>query len=240
MGLLGDLFKDKNSNINKEIENLNVVIKEKELEIQRLKIETQTIKETYMPPKQVELLEKNLKSLREENNRLKKEKDEFIEKIHSFEKDNSNTNTKKTFSLDKFLYKLSIDEFFSGAKFNLIKEFLTSSGIMFVQEMESVIELPEFKKIKNYSIAKKKYIAFRDENEVCWDNRVSLCRGDKIHKVFKKSRKFVNYLADNNIEFMDEMENFDFETLIVKGEFTKPMIEELETINKEYFKIYKI
>lgn len=51
MGLLEGLFKDKDSNINKEIEKLNVIIKEKEVEIQRLKIETQVIKDTYMPPK---------------------------------------------------------------------------------------------------------------------------------------------------------------------------------------------
>lgn len=233
MGLLEGLFKDKDSNINKEIEKLNVIIKEKEVEIQRLKIETQVIKDTYMPPKQVELLEKNLKALREENNRLKKEKDEFLNKINTFEKE-------KTFSLDKFLYKLPIDEFFSAAKFNLVKDFLTKSGIVFIQELESVINLPEFIKIKNYTAAKKKYIAFRDKNEVSWDNRILLCRGERIQKIFKKSRKFVNYLSDNNIEFMDEMASFNFETLSVKGGFTKAMVEELKKITEDYFRTYKI
>lgn len=238
MGLLEGLFKDKDSNINKEIEKLNVIIKEKEVEIQRLKIETQVIKDTYMPPKQVELLEKNLKALREENNRLKKEKDEFLNKINTFEKEDF--EKEKTFSLDKFLYKLPIDEFFSAAKFNLVKDFLTKSGIVFIQELESVINLPEFIKIKNYTAAKKKYIAFRDKNEVSWDNRILLCRGERIQKIFKKSRKFVNYLSDNNIEFMDEMASFNFETLSVKGGFTKAMVEELKKITEDYFRTYKI
>ena len=241
MGLLEGLFKDKHSNVNKEeIENLNLIIKEKEVEIHKLKMESQIIKDTYMPPKQVELLEKNLKALREENNKLKKEKEEFVEKIKSYEETSSNTESTKTFSLDKFLYKLPIDEFFSATKFNLIKEYLVDSGINFIQEIDSILELPEFKKIKNYATAKKKYLAFRDKNEISWDNRVFLCRGEKIQKVFKKSRKFVNYLTDNNIEFMDEMENFNFDNLIVKGNFTKDMIEDLKIINKEYFKTYKI
>ena len=95
MGLLEGLFKDKDNSTNKEIESLNVKIKEKEMEIQRLKIEVQTMKETYMTPKQVEILEKNLKSAREENVKLKKEKEDFIQKIKILEQDSSD---KKKFS----------------------------------------------------------------------------------------------------------------------------------------------
>lgn len=238
MGLLEGLFKDKDNSANKEIENLNVKIKEKEIEIQRLKIEVQTMKETYMTPKQVEILEKNLKSAREENTRLKKEKDEFIQKIKVLEQNDS--DRKEIFFLDKFLYKLPIDEFFSATKFNLIREFLIKSGITFVQEIETVMELPEFTKIKNYSAAKKKYTAFRDLKQLSWDNRILMCKGERIHKVFKKSRKFVNYLTDNNIEFMDDMKNFDFNILAVKGGFSKSAVEEFKEIYEEYFKTYKI
>lgn len=238
MGLLEGLFKEKDNGANKEIEKLNVIIKEKELELQKLKIEVQTIKETYMTPKQVEILEKNLKSAREENVRLKKEREELNEKINFFEKDNS--NKKEVFFLNRFFYKLPIEEFFSATKFNDIKDFLINSGINFIQEIETVIELPEFTKIKNYSVAKKKYLAFRDLKEISWDNRVLMCRGEKIHKVFKKSRKFVNYLTDNNIEFMDDMKDFDFNTLAVKGGFSKSAVDELKNICDEYFKIYKI
>ncbi len=238
MGLLEGLFKDKDNSINKEIEQLNVVIKEKELEIQRLKIEAKTMKETYMSPKQLELLEKNLKALREENNKLKKEKEELNEKLKSFEKNSA--DNKKTFSLDKFSYKLPIDEFFSATKFNLIRDFLSNAGIFFIQELETVMDIPEFTKIKNYAAAKKKYLAFRDNNEITWDNRVSLCKGDRIQKIFKKSRKFTNYLIDNNIEFMDDMNNFNFEELAVKGGFTQATVEDLKETTKEYFKTYKI
>lgn len=239
MGLLDGLFKDKSSSVNKEeIEKLNAEIKEKEKEIQRLELELQMIKETYMPPKQVELFEKNLKNIREENQKLKKEKDEYLEKIKYYE--GKNTEDSKIISLNRFLYKLPIDDFFSATKYNLIKEFLVKSGVTFIQEIEAVIDLPEFSKVKNYSSAKKKYLAFRDKKEVSWDSRVLLCRGDRVQKVFKKSRKFVNYLSDNNIEFMDEIEKFDFEKLLVKGGFTKEMIKELKEISEDYFKTYKI
>lgn len=208
------------------------------MEIQRLKIEVQTMKETYMTPKQVEILEKNLKSAREENVKLKKEKEDFIQKIKILEQDSS--DKEEVFFLNKFLYKLPIDEFFSATKFNLIREFLTKSGISFVQEIETVMELPEFMKVKNYSAAKKKYTAFRDLKVISWDNRILMCKGERIHKVFKKSRKFVNYLTENNIEFMDDMKNFDFNVLAVKGGFTKTAVEEFKEMYEEYFKTYKI
>ena len=196
------------------------------------------MKETYMTPKQVEILEKNLKSAREENTRLKKEKEDFIQKIKVLEEDSS--DKEEVFFLNKFLYKLPIDEFFSATKFNLIREFLTKSGISFVQEIETVMELPEFMKVKNYSAAKKKYISFRDLKVISWDNRILMCKGERIHKVFKKSRKFVNYLTENNIEFMDDMKNFDFNVLAVKGGFTKAAVEEFKEMYEEYFKTYKI
>ena len=102
------------------------------------------------------------------------------------------------------------------------------------------MELPEFMKVKNYSAAKKKYTAFRDLKVISWDNRILMCKGERIHKVFKKSRKFVNYLAENNIEFMDDMKNFDFNVLAVKGGFTKTAVEEFKEMYEEYFKTYKI
>lgn len=231
MGILEGLFKDKDNSINKEIEELNKTIKEKELEIQRLKIETQTMKETYMSPKQLELLEKNLKALREENNRLKKEK---------ISSENSAKDLSSAFSLDKFLYKLPVEDFFSTAKFSLIREFLLNAGILFVQDVENILNSPEFKKVKNYSAACKKYFAFRDNKEVTWDNRVYLCKGERVQKIFKMSRKFVNFLSDNSIEFMDDMKSFNFDELAVKGGFTQAMVYELQKITEEYFKTYKI
>lgn len=237
MGILDGIFKDKHSN--KEIEALNMIIKEKELEIQKLKIETKTMREAYMSPKQMEVLEKNLKSLREENNRLKKEKDEMKEKIKSLEKNSEKKEEIKSFSLDKFLYKLSVEDFFSAAKFNSVKKFLEEQNILFVQDMEKIISSPDFAKVKNSAAAIKKYSAFYNKREVAWDNRVQLCKGDRIQKVFKKSRKFVNYLSDNNIEFMDDMINFNFDELAVKGGFTRAMVSELKNMTDEYFKTYK-
>lgn len=226
MGIL-DVFKDKDNTTNKEIEALNLALKEKELEIQRLKIETNTMKETYMSPKQMELLEKNLKSLREENNRLKKEKAELLEKT-------------STSPLDIFKYKLPVEEFFSAAKFNMVRDFLADTGIIFIQDIEGVLSSPEFAKVKNAASAIKKYSAFRDSKEVSWDNRISLCKGEKVQKVFKKSRKFINYLADNNIEFMDDIADFNFDELAVKGGFTNAMVSELKNIAVEYFNTYKM
>ena len=239
MGILDGIFKDKDNHANKQIEALNLIIKEKELEIQRLKIETDTMKETYMSPKQLELLEKNLKSLREENNRLKKERDELKEKIQSLEENSEKKEEERSFSLDKFSYKLSVEDFFSAAKFNLIRDFLTEQGVVFIQDMESVISSPDFAKVKNFAAAMKKYSAFHEDREISWDNRVQLCKGDKVQKIFKKSRKFVNYLSDRNIEFMDDMNDFNFDELAVKGGFTRAMVAELKDITDEYFKTYK-
>ena len=142
--------------------------------------------------------------------------------------------------MDKFSYKLPIEDFFSATKFNLIREFLINSGVLFLQDIETILNSTEFTKVKNYSAAYKKYLAFRDNEEIPWDNRVYLCKGEKVQKIFKKSRKFVNFLSDNNIEFMDDMKDFNFDELAVKGGFTQAMVGELYNITDDYFKTYKI
>lgn len=239
MGILEGFFKEKDNNTHiKEIESLNLVIKEKELEIQKLKIEIQSMKETYIPPKQVEIFEKNLKALREENNKLKKEREDMQKVLNTYEKENS--GDKEKYTLSKFKYKLSIDDFFSGIKFNLVREYLNNNGILFIQDLANVFEIKEFTKIKNFAAAQKKYLAFHDKNEVLWEERISLCKGDKIQKIFKKSRKFINYLVEHNIEFMDDMKDFNFDELAVKGGFSQITVEEFKTMTQEYFNTYKI
>ncbi|WP_407537637.1 hypothetical protein [Cetobacterium somerae] len=40
-----------------------------------------------------------------------------------------------------------------------------------------------------------------------------LMKGDKVTKIYQKSRKFLNILSEQNIEFMVDLESFDFQSL---------------------------
>lgn len=234
MGLLESLF-NKDSN---KIEELDAALKAKNAEIEKLKEELAITKEKAMSLKQVEVFEKNLKATREQNSILKSENEELSKKLQSLENKCSTDN--QPFSLDVFKFKLSVEEFFTGAKFKEIREFLDKYKILFIQDFEIIKDHEDMKNLKNYPEALDKYLAFRDKEEVTFDNRVLLCKGERVTKVYKKSRKFLNYLADLNIEFMDAIEDFDFESLVVKGGFKKPMVKELEKIAGDYFEVYRI
>lgn len=234
MGLLEGLF---NKDNNEKIKELNAELKEKERVIDILKENIDDLKEKSISFKQVEIFEKNLKAVREENIVLKNKNEELSNMIKSFE--NKASNEDELFNLNKFNYRLPVEDFFVSAKYKEIVDFLNKHDIRFIQDFDKIKDDDELKKIKNYDLAMEDYEKFKN-NIVIFDNRVLLCKGDKVSKIFKKSRKLLNYLATKDIEFMDDMLDFDFDTLAVKGGFTKLMVKEFKKITEEYFEIYKI
>lgn len=235
MGLLEGLFKNEN---NKKFEELDLILKEKEKEIMNLKSKIKSIKDTHISSKQLEIFEKNLKSMKEQNNKLKAENEKLLHKISLLQENKKKDNN--FFSLNNFIYKLSIEDFFCGAKYKESVKFLLEKNVKFIQEFEKIENDKEFKKLKSYSITVKKYQDSFLNEKIAFEHRVQLCKGDKINKIFKKSRKFVNHLNGLNIEFMDDMISFNFETLTVKGGFNQSLVKEFENITMEYFKTYKI
>lgn len=249
MGLFDGIFKEKPStNVNNkeltEINNLNKKIAEKNLEIQKLEDELNYIKSSTLSPKQVHLMEKNLKSSREINasleekvNSLKRENSQLLEKVAK-----NNFSYNKIFEnliFNNFIYKLSIDIFFKTVKFQEVRNFLNNKNIIFIQDMKNLLFLNDLLKIKNGELAIQKYKKLQN-GIVSWDIRMLLCKGEKVQKIYKGKRKFIAYLNDHDIEFMDDMTSFDFESLIVKGGFSKKSIEEFKELTEKYFEEFKI
>lgn len=249
MGLFDGLFKDKSSTVDnekelKEITNLNNIIVEKNLKIEKLERELSTLKNETLSPKQVHIMEKNLKSSRESNGILEQEVINLKDEIKKLEEKLSFTNTTfkdiyKNLINNKFIYKLEINNFFKTVKFEEVRNFLTNNNILFIQDMESLNSTDELLKIKNGDLALKKYNDLK-KGDVSWDLRVFLCKGEKIQKIYKNKRKFITYLNEHNIEFMDDMNNFDFESLVVKGGFPKKAVEEFKILTNEYFNEFKL
>ncbi|MDP0493539.1 MAG: hypothetical protein Q7K48_04510 [Fusobacterium sp. JB021] len=249
MGLFDGLFKEKSSTVNndkelKEITNLNNIIVDKDLKIEKLEGELTTLKNETLSPKQVHIMEKNLKSSRETNSTLEQEVIRLKKEIEKLESEISNSNVSfdniyKNLINNKFIYKLGIDNFFKTVKFEEVRNFLTNNNILFIQDLESFPALEDILKIKNGRLALKKYEKLK-KGIVPWDLRIFLCKGEKIQKIYKNKRKFITYLNEHNIEFMDDMNDFDFESLIVKGGFPKKAVEEFKILTDNYFNEFKL
>ncbi|MFK4784902.1 hypothetical protein [Fusobacterium sp. MFO224] len=249
MGLFDGLFKEKSSTVNNEkeineITNLNNIIVDKNLKIEKLEGELNTLKNETLSPKQVHIMEKNLKSSRETNTILEQEVINLRKEIKVLEEKISLDNIQfndiyKNLINNNFIYKLEIDNFFKTVKFEEVRNFLKNNNILFLQDIETLPSLEELLKIKNGTLALKKYEKLK-KGIIPWDLRVFLCKGEKIQRIYKNKRKFITYLNEHDIEFMDDMNNFDFESLIVKGGFSKKSVEEFQALTNDYFNEFKL
>lgn len=223
-----------NESLNKQISYLESIIKEKDLIVKDLhskeksnSVKTSTVKEIKSNieySKQWGLIEKNLRNLQLENNNLKQQ-------IKNFEKILPKEQM-------KFSFLVEIQNFYSSNKFSEIKEKFSENNIQFLQNIETDMFSTFLKGLPHADEALKKYLDFTN-NIIEWDIKISLLKGDRVNKIYPKNRKFLNFLSDNNIEFMIELENFDFTTLVNHG-FKNSDIDLFKEKKELYFKERKI
>ena len=106
---------------------------------------------------------------------------------------------------------------------------LKSIDIEYVQELDInlINNLNLEDKIK--SILKNKIEKF-DKLEIDWETKTYLFKGEKIKKIYSKHRKFKNKILNENLEFMSDLEKYNFENLSNDGY----LLEEIENIKKTY------
>lgn len=148
--------------------------------------------------KQWELMEKNLRNLQEENRKLKAS----LLQVHSII-----PNDEWTYS-----YLVDLHVFYSGNKFVSIREILAEHDIKYLQEIQEEMFSTILKDEKHVEEALKKYNNYK-KGIIDWEVKTFLLKGDKITKPYQKYRKLLNILSDKNIEFMKDLEKFDFKTL---------------------------
>ena len=181
----------------KKIEELEQTIARKDKEISDLINEldrvnqsipnTNTNTNTNLNSKQLELIEKNIKDTKEENDRLKQVIDEY------------NLSSKK----EKYYYKVDIEKFYSAARFKELANTIVNNGIVYLQDLTLEFFDTLSQDIKNLEEGKIRFQKFLTKEFIEWEVVTYLNKGERVSKLYSKSRKLVNIFIENDIEFMD-------------------------------------
>lgn len=216
MGLLSMFKKSNDEEYLKKIEKLEEIIAGKENEIANLINELESLNK--FTPRQLEVFEKNLKENRDEIQRLKGVLASYCISYHTKE---------------RFTYKIEIEKFFSSSRFQELNTVLRENNITYLQELNFEVFdlLPQ--NTKNLEDGKKRYQDFLG-GKMEWEIVTLLNKGEKISKIYNKSRKFVNILSEEYYEFMDDMKDYNFNSLVDLG-FTAEQIQEFIDKRDEYY-----
>lgn len=201
------------------------------------------VETSSVSPKQMEIMERSLKNARKENLELKEKLSHYQEVANEVVKIEVEQKPME-FSddvviLDKFKYKILVEDFYNATKFKDIKDFLLEKNCLFINDIDSLENVGEIRYCKNFDSANLKFENFKN-GKVLIEDRILLCKGSKVQKVFKSFRKFSNYLMDNNIEFMDELVDVDLRILCGKANVLTKTIKDIMDTSEKYFKENKI
>ena len=225
MGLGDFLFKEKEEKYLKQIEDLENKLKKKEEEILQLKYDIEVVtqeRDNRISGKQLEIFERNLKQNMENSKKYK-------ELLVSYR-----INPEKT----QYKYKVELKNFYSEKKFQEVFDILNQKNILFVNTLkeEDFNDIP--KETKNLDDAKQRFLDYKN-GKFSWDVVTLTNRGEKLSKIYSKSKKLMTVFSDLYLEFMDDIVNFDFLSLKSYG-FKTPQIEEFIQKRDEYYKEYRI
>ncbi len=221
MSFLFKLFNNKNI---KELEKINLTLNEKLLTLQKELEEKEVLINNYSSlqskpntdySKQWQLMEKNLRNLQEENRMLK---ENFIKLNRIIPKQQW-----------QYSFLVDLHHFYSANKFVGIREKLFESGIKYLQDVNEEMFSTILKEDRYVQEGLQKFLDYKN-GIIDWDVKTFLMKGDRVTKIYQKSRKFLNILSEKNIEFMVELESFDFQSL---GEFGFSQ-EDIETFKQKY------
>lgn len=204
MSFLFKLFNNKNI---KELEKINLTLSEKLENLQKELEEKEVLISNYSSlqskpntdySKQWQLMEKNLRNLQEENRMLK---ENFIKLNRIIPKQQW-----------QYSFLVDLHYFYSANKFVSIREKLLESGVKYLQEINEEMFSTLLKEDRYVQEGLQKFLDYK-KGIIDWDVKTFLMKGDKVTKIYQKSRKFLNILSEQNIEFMVDLESFDFQSL---------------------------
>ena len=225
MALTDFLFKEKEEKFLRQVEELKTKLQEKEEEILNLKKDLEIItakKDNNIGEKQLEIFERNLKQNIENSKRYKNI-------LISYR-----LNPEKI----QYRYKVELKYFYSEKKFEEILNILNEKNILFVNDIkeEDFDDIP--KETKHLDKAKQRFLDFKD-GKFDWEIVTLINKGEKLSKIYSKSKKLMTIFSDLYFDFMDDVANFDFFSLKSYG-FKTPEIEEFIQKRDEYYKERRI
>ena len=225
MGLGDFLFKEKEEKYLKQIEDLQNKLKKQEEEIIKLKYNIEIVtqeRDSRISGKQLEIFERNLKQNMESSKK-------YRELLVSYR-----INPEK----NQYKYKVELKYFYSEKKFQEVFNILSEKNILFVNNLkeEDFSDIP--KETKNFDDAKQRFLDYKN-GKFSWDIVTLTNKGEKLSKVYSKSKKLLTVFSDLYLEFMNDIADFDFLSLKSYG-FKTPQIEEFIQKRDEYYKEYRI
>lgn len=246
-----------------EIDNLNIRISELEedneklrsleADLRRVVEEKNTeIKKVGSSPhdKQLGVVTRAFDKLTGENTKLKlevvelkatistlnKTKEDLSKKITDLKNDKSSNSSKK-----KISYKVLIKDLFSDRKHDEFRKLCKAKNLIFTSQLDDL----DFNELVRQGASKTKtlnaeheYLRFK-KGEFTSEIERYMVYGDSVSKVFFRYRSFVVYLTDSNIEYVSELDTFDFSTLD-HDKFTDSQINKLAEKLTEYNALRKI
>ena len=221
MGLADFLFKEKEEKYLKQIEDLQNYLKIQEDEISYLKVQLEDVtkeKDARINSKQLEIFEKNFKH-----------NIEVAKKYRSI-LDSYNLDTEKK----SYKYRVDLKYFYSEKKFEEVIKFLNENNKFFVDELSEEIFDNMTKEIKNTNKAKQRFIDFKN-GKMEWAITTLINKGEELSKLYSKSRKLMTIFSDLYLEYLDDIENFDFMNLKSQG-FDISEIEDFISKRDNYYK----
>lgn len=216
MSMFSFLWKEEREEFERKIEELERKLQNKEEEISNLIMELEKAN-NKVSPKQFSIIEKNIKDSQEKAQRYEKI-------IASF-----GLNPNKKY----YKYKLEISKFYVGAKFADVLDILTKNSVVYLDDLTEVKFYSILGETKNVEEAKKKFNDYK-RGKFDWETAALINRGDKLSKVYS-SRKLLNIFAELSLEYMDDISDFDFNSLKIYN-FTYQQIEEHKLKRDEYYK----
>ena len=211
----------------KEIKNLKIDLKEvtnlfRELENENeeLKFELEKVKNTFSP-KQLDIFERNLKKSMED---VKKYRD-----LLAIYKINPDKQPAK--------YRIEVKKLFSEKKYEDIVKKLTENNISFVDELFPIDFYTLLKDENKFDEAKKILDNYK-VGKYNWDINTALNKGIKLSKLFS-SKKLLTVFSELNLEFADDISNFDFSILKEYG-FKDSQINDFLSKREEYYANFRI
>lgn len=138
----------------------------------------------------------------------------------------------------RFNYLIPIEKYLYEVKFKEVVEILRNKGNKFVQNLNEYI-------VDNLSIEDEIKIYLKNkikkfENlEINWNLKTHLLKGEKLSKIYSKHRKFTNMMLSENREFISNLDEYNFDSLINKG-YSLEETKELKEIYQNYTLKYRI
>lgn len=227
---LFDIFTKKDiEERDKKIDLLESKINKKEKEIQRLVYENESLKfqiekqenDAKTKEKQTELFDKNLKESREENTRLSS-----ILRTYGIQ-------VKKEYHQ----YKVELTKLYASTRYDEVVKYLQEKGYFYLSDIPFEEIKEELFAMKNGELA---YARHQDYLQGKYDWEVSTWRnkGEKLTKIFGRSKKIGQFFADYYLAYMDDLDRVDLKILQQYG-FNNAEIEEIHKKREEYYREFR-